>query len=51
VYIHTSGNAGTAAAGGVQVFATGSGNDDEWFFDYQSGVLNFIGDNLPNGKD
>jgi len=49
VYIHTSGNAGTAASGGDQVFATGSGNDDEWFFDYQSGVLHFIGANLPNG--
>lgn len=49
VYIHTSGSAGTAASGGTQVFATGSGNDDEWFFDYQSGVLHFIGSNLPNG--
>ena len=33
-----------------KVFVTGSGNNDEWFFDYQSGVLNFIGTNLPNGK-
>jgi len=33
---------------GTQVFATGSGNDDEWFFDYQSGVLHFIGSNLPS---
>ena len=49
VYIHTSGNVGTAAASGTQVFATGSGNNDEWFFDYQSGVLHFIGTNLPNG--
>ena len=49
VYIHTSGNAGTAASGGTQVFATGSGNNDEWFFDYQSGVVHFIGSNLPNG--
>ena len=49
VYIHTSGDAANAASSGVQVFATGSGNDDEWFFDYQSGVLHFIGDNLPNG--
>jgi hypothetical protein len=48
VYIHTSGDA-TGATGGDQVFATGSGNDDEWFFDYQSGVLHFIGDNLPDG--
>ena len=49
VYVHTSGNVGTAAASGTQVFATGSGNNDEWFFDYQSGVLHFIGTNLPNG--
>lgn len=33
---------------GTQLFAAGSGNNDEWFFDYQSGVLNFIGDNLPS---
>jgi hypothetical protein len=49
VYIHTSGNAANAAASGTQVFATGSGNDDEWFFDYQAGVLHFIGSNLPSG--
>ena len=34
---------------GTQLFAAGSGNNDEWYFDYQSGVLNFIGDNLPSG--
>lgn len=33
---------------GTQIFATGSGNDDEWFFDYQSGVLHFISTNLPS---
>tara|TARA_X000001036_G_C20637796_1_gene789857 strand:- start:330 stop:1346 length:1017 start_codon:yes stop_codon:yes gene_type:complete len=49
VYIHTSSDAGNAAGSGDQVFATGSGNNDEWFFDYQSGVLHFIGSNLPNG--
>jgi len=32
---------------GTRLFAAGSGNNDEWFFDYQSGVLNFIGTNLP----
>lgn len=51
VYIHTSSNASNAASGGDQVFGVGSGNNDEWFFDYQSGVLHFIGDNLPNGID
>jgi len=49
VYIHTAGNAGTAAASGTQVLGAGSGNNDEWFFDYQSGVLHFIGTSLPNG--
>ena len=49
VYIHTAGSPGTAAASGTQVLAAGSNNNDEWFFDYQSGVLNFIGTNLPNG--
>ena len=49
VYIHTADNAGTAAASGTRVYAAGSGNNDEFFFDYQSGVLHFIGTNLPNG--
>lgn len=48
VYIATASDAGNASTGD-QVFATGSGNDDEWFFDYQSGVLHFIGTNLPDG--
>jgi len=48
VYIHDSSDAANATTGD-QVFATGSNNDDEWFFDYQSGVLHFIGTNLPNG--
>ena len=48
VYIHDTGDAANATTGD-QVFATGTGNDDEWFFDYQSGVLHFIGDNLPDG--
>jgi hypothetical protein len=49
VYLHTPGNAATAASSGTQIFGAGSGNDDEWFFDYQSGTLNFIGANLPSG--
>ena len=49
VYVHTSGNAATAASSGTQLFASGSENNDEWFFDYQSGTLHFMGDNLPNG--
>ena len=49
VYIHTAGAAGNAESSGTRVFAAGSGNNDEYFFDYQSGVLHFIGTNLPNG--
>ena len=51
VYLHTSGNSASAAGSGDRFFATGgfnSGTNDEWFFDYQSGVLHFIGTNLPN---
>jgi hypothetical protein len=47
VYIAPSGAAGTAGVSTSQVFATGSGNNDQWFFDYQSGVLNFNGQNPP----
>lgn len=49
VYVHTSGDAANAEGSGTKLFITGSGNNDEWFFDYQSGVLHFIGTNLPNG--
>ena len=49
VYLHTAGDAANAASSGTQVFGAGSGNDDEWYFDYQAGVLNFIGENLPSG--
>ena len=50
VYIHDANDSAGAESLTNKVFVTGSGNNDEWFFDYQSGVLNFIGDNLPNGK-
>jgi hypothetical protein len=32
---------------GVQLYAAGTNNNDEWYFDHESGILNFIGDNLP----
>lgn len=32
---------------GVQLWEAGSNNNDEWFFDHESGVLHFIGINLP----
>jgi cytoskeletal protein CcmA (bactofilin family) len=47
VYIDNPG-ASAPQTTGSQVFAAGSGNNDEWFFDYKSGVLNFIGNNLPS---
>jgi len=49
VYIHTSSDASNAVDISNKVFIGGSGNNDEWFFDYQAGVLHFIGTNLPNG--
>ena len=33
---------------GTQLFQAGSGNDDTWFFDYQAGILNFNGSNIPS---
>jgi hypothetical protein len=47
IYIDTAGST-TPQSTGTQLLAAGSGNDDEWFFDYQSGVVHFIGDNLPS---
>jgi hypothetical protein len=47
VYIAPSGNAANVAGKGTQVFATGSGNNDLWVFDYQSGILNFNSNNTP----
>jgi len=47
VYIAPSGQAGNVLTKGTQVFATGSGNNDLWVFDYQSGILNFNSNNTP----
>lgn len=47
VYIAPSGNAANVASKGTQVFATGSGSNDLWVFDYQSGILNFNSNNTP----
>jgi hypothetical protein len=48
VYVDSAGS-GNPASNGTQLFETGSGNDDEWYFDYQSGTLHFIGESLPSG--
>jgi len=49
VYISPSGQAGNVLTKGTQVFATGTGNNDLWVFDYQSGILNFNSNNTPYG--
>ena len=47
VYVDSSGS-GNPSSNGTQLYETGSGNNDEWFFDYASGMLHFIGSNLPS---
>lgn len=34
---------------GTQIYADGSGGTGEWYFDYKSGTLNFIGGTIPTG--
>jgi len=48
VYLDSTGAANPTVTG-TQLYAAGSSPDaqDEWFFDHQSGVLTFIGTNLP----
>jgi hypothetical protein len=47
VYVAASGIINPQTAG-TKLFAAGSGNDDTWFFDYQAGLLNFNGTNIPS---
>ena len=49
VWVNLASSAGNASTAGTSLSAGGSGNNDEWFFDYQAGLLHFIGTNLPNG--
>ena len=46
VYADTVGST-TPQTTGTQLFADGSGNNDSWYFDYQSGILNFPDTNVP----
>jgi len=46
VYVANSGVTNPQTSG-TKLFQAGSGSDDTWFFDYQSGVLNFNGANIP----
>jgi hypothetical protein len=32
---------------GTQIFADGAGGTGQWYYNYQSGVLNFIGETIP----
>ncbi len=47
VYVDDAGESAPQTTG-TQLFQAGSGNEDGWFFDYQAGVLNFNGDNIPS---
>ena len=46
VYAGPSGAANIRATG-TQLNQSGSGVDDTWFFDYQAGIINFNGANIP----
>jgi hypothetical protein len=47
VYLDSA-NSTSPQTTGVQLWEAGSNNNDEWFFDHESGVLHFIGINLPS---
>ena len=47
VYAGPSGASAATAAQYTQLPVAGSGNSDSWFFDYQSGILNFADTNVP----
>ena len=47
VYAAPAGNTSPETYG-TQLFADGSGNADAWYFDYQSGILNFPDTNVPS---
>jgi hypothetical protein len=40
-------NAANPTITGTQIFDSGSNGVGEWFFDYQAGILNFIGSTIP----
>lgn len=46
VYVDNAGAADPSATG-TQIFDAGAAGIGEWFFDYQAGVLNFIGTTIP----
>ena len=46
VYVDDTGAADPTSTG-TQIFAAGSGGTGEFYYNYQSGVLNFIGETIP----
>ena len=48
IYIDNPGAANPVSTG-TQIFAAGSGGTGEYYYNYQSGVLNFIGGTIPAG--
>jgi hypothetical protein len=49
VWYGASGVSNPASTGGTQIFADGSGGTGEWYFDYQAGILHFLGGTIPTG--
>ena len=46
IWVDSSGVANPTATG-TQIFEDGSGGTGQWYYNYQSGVLNFIGETIP----
>jgi len=46
VYVDNA-NAANPVSTGTQIFAAGSGGNGQFYFNYASGVLNFIGETIP----
>jgi len=46
IWVDSSGVANPTVTG-TQIFAAGSGGTGQYYFNYQSGVLNFIGETIP----
>jgi len=47
VYVDSSGAVNPASTG-TQLFDSGTAGVGEWHFDYQAGILNFIGNTIPS---
>ena len=50
VYVDAAGAVDPTSTG-TRIYQIGDGNNDQWYFDYTSGVLHFIGVNLPTILD